>query len=338
MSSLSGDTAELAWLARTAQRADEAAFAAVSGTVPPRVTADGNTAVTDHREDTPFDDREQAQAWLEAKHLTLVDAVRAAAARELHDLVMALAVACRFLTSRGQEWTELHVEVTGLGVSSAAAAGADAVEALLLSMRLSSHCRLGQWDQAEADAARCLAIAVRLDDPARKVSGLTGLGHVLRGRGRLEEAAEYFEQSAAIARDSDQPRSVAVALCHLSKISMARGDFEAALNYAQQQLRLRQQAGDRIGEAGALCDAALAWQSLDRHEKAVSLLRPAIESYLSLGYVGVDAVEAVSAIAISLTHAPDTTDTVELARTAAARLDSRDPRVPEARQRLAMIA
>lgn len=329
MSSLSGTVSELAWYARTAQRADEAGFPAVSGTVPQRVVADG--------EDLSFPDREQARAWLEAQHLTLVEAVRLAAAQELHDLVMALAVSCRFLTTRGRKWTELHMEVTELGISSAKAAGNLAVEALLLSMRLSSYCAQEQWDDAEAAAGRTLAIANQLDDPARQVSGLTGLGRVLRGRGQLEEAAEHFEQSAAIARDSNQLRPEAVALCHLSKISLALGEFQAALTYAERGLRLRQQAGDPIGEAGALCDAALAWQGLERHEKAISLLRSAIESYQSLGYMGVDVNEALSAIAISLEHSPGTSDTVEFARSVAARLDSEDPRVSQARQRLAMI-
>ncbi|MGH3757612.1 tetratricopeptide repeat protein [Actinophytocola sp.] len=317
----------LAWYARTAQLADQASSPALSGVVPDEV---GLVGV-----DVSFPDRDQAQVWLHAEHANLVTAVRQATAAELHELAMALAVCCRFLTVRGNAWSSLHLEATGQGAVSARAVDNRAVEALLLSMRTETLCRLGRWEDAEAAITRTLTLAEELHDPARRVSGLSGLGWVRRGQGRLREARECYQSSSSLARETGQTRSEAVAQCNLSGICTQLGDYEQALEYAERELPLWRQAGDQIGEAGALCDAALAWQGLGRHEVAITLCQQAIASYQTLGYAGVDLVDTVLALAASLEHTRDWPAAVESLRYAIALLaDLDDPRLEQTRRRL----
>ncbi|WP_460406974.1 ATP-binding protein [Actinophytocola sediminis] len=320
----------LSWYARTAWHADQTAFPEMAGTVPAVV---GPVDV-----EAAFADREQARAWLHAEHANLVAAARGANARGLHDQAMALAVACRFLTSGGRAWYALHLEATEAGTASAGAAGHRVLEALLLSMRAGTLGHLDRWDDADVAVTRALTLAEELADPARLVSGLSGLGRVRRGQRRLSEAGEYYRRSAAVAREAGLTRSEAVALCNLSAICTDLGEFDQALAYAEQELVLRRQAGDQVGEAGALCDAGLAWQGLGRHDTAISLFQQAIESYRVLRYTGRDLVQTVLALAVSQEHLRDWPAAMSTTRAAIGLLDDlEDPRARQARGRLAEL-
>ncbi|WP_162293079.1 tetratricopeptide repeat protein [Actinophytocola xinjiangensis] len=320
----------LAWYAGAAQRADGMLFPPLAGVSPAAVPPVGV--------ETSFADRDQAQAWLRTERANLVAVTRAAATAGLHELVTALAVSCRFLTTGGRAWSALHLTATELGARSARALDDQAVEALVLSMRTDTLCRLGSWDDAEATATRTIALAEQLDDTARRISGLSGLGWVRRGQRRPEDARTVYQRVAEIARGVGQLRAEAVALCHLSAISVELGEYEIALGHAVRELDLRSQAGDQIGEAGALCDIALARQGLGQHEAAISLLRQAIESYETIGYTGADRVQAVLALAVSLEHQQDRSSELAALRAAEVLLvDLEDPRLDQVRRRLSEL-
>ncbi len=319
----------LTWYARAAQDADRAAGIATSSSalhLPDvgRVT----NAMT-------FADRPEAMDWLRREQANLVAATVHAAEIESHEVAMTLALYCRFLMSRGPAALVLHLQATDTGVRSAAVCGRREVEAYLLNVLTSSLIKLARLDDAEAATIRALTLAEQLRDPPRLASGLSGLGGIRRAQDRLPEAREFFLRSAAVARDAGLLRLEAVALCNLSWICVQFGEHEHALEHAEQGLLLRRQAKDRIGEAGALVDAAVAWQGLRRHDTAIALCRQAIESYQTLGYTGDDLAETYETLAVSLDHTDDTAGAVQALRAAVTLMtEQENRRVEQARERL----
>jgi tetratricopeptide (TPR) repeat protein len=320
----------LAWYTRTAQHADQAAFPALVGATPGGV---GPIGV-----EIEFADRVEALAWLRMEQTTLVEVARRASECGHDELVMALAAAIRFLSRRDHGGAMVYVEVMSWGITAARAGGHRALEGLFHALRGGAQHYLGRLDDAESDYRCQLALAEELNDQARRMSGLAGLGWVRLAQDRLPEAREYYQQALPLTRGVDTGSVEAVVRGNLSQICTRLGEFEQALDHANQELVLRRQAGDHAGEVFALHDAALAWQGMGEHQTAIGLCRQAASSSRAMDEIGSDLGSVLLTLATSLELTGELPAAAQGWREALdllMHLD--DPRAEQTRQRLAAV-
>jgi tetratricopeptide (TPR) repeat protein len=316
----------LCWYATTALGADRVVF---PGPVRVPVVV-GTTGV-----EPTWVDRAPAAGWLTAEYITLLAAQDAAAARGWHGLVIALAVAVRFLAFRERALSTLYIQAVTQGIAAARAMEDHRVEGLLLCNRGDTLVTVGRLGEAEADYMRELTLGEELKDQRLRMEGLSSLGLVRLHQDRLEEARSYFERALALAHGIDSGRAEAVVHGNLSQICTRLGWFPQALEHAEQELRLRRQAGDDNGIPFALYDAALAWQGLGDHPTAIELFRAATDGYQTLGSTGVDVALPHLAVAHSLQQTGDLTGAAEALREAVVVFEGLgDPRADNARERL----
>ncbi|GHH42161.1 tetratricopeptide repeat protein [Lentzea cavernae] len=280
----------LVWYAATAQAADEVAFPG-----PSRANVD--LAPVGPPLDLP--DRAVALAWLTSERATLIAALYEAASLSIHQPVIALAAAVRFLAVAGSGALPLRLEAETIGVAAARALGDRQREMVLLCRRGDTYQNLGRWQDADADYGRVLGMAEASDDSIRVLEALCGIGLTCKRRGRYLEAWERYIQALPLARGAGE-WAEAVVECNLSQLSSRLGRYRQALRHADRELELRRRLADPVGEALALCDAALAWQGLGRHDAVIRLCHDAITLYERHGGVGVAISLPMELMAFSL--------------------------------------
>ena len=130
------------------------------------------------------------------------------------------------------------------------AAQADAkFTALLLGAAAHLQYRLDRYPEAEATAARALALAER--DRATKMQCLKVLAACSLRRGRHADAKRYYQQALRQAPESTDPHNAAALLDNLALVEKEMGDYDEALRLSIRSLaqhrRLRDAAGEALG-------------------------------------------------------------------------------------------
>ncbi|WP_410611569.1 ATP-binding protein [Amycolatopsis sp. lyj-109] len=275
------------WYARTAQAADRLVFPGLESLDIELPTVGPGVALAD---------RAQALAWLTTEQANLLAVLRSATE---HHTAVVLAATARFLSLRERTLWSVRVEAETLGLDAARAAGDGAAEAFLLGFRGDTLADLGRWDEAEADFARQLVLARDLDDAVRHQVALTGLGQIRFLQQRYAEARDLYLRALPQARHAGA-RPEAVVECNLSRISVRLGEFEQARAHAERELVLRREGADRVGEAYALCDVAVALQGLGAHDSALEYTGKAITQYRALPGTEALLADALETAAASL--------------------------------------
>lgn len=264
----------LAWYAHVAAAADDLVFpgcAAPDVGLPPLALP------------VPLSDRPEALAWLHTEQATVLTALSCAARYGFRSIAVALACSVRFLTLRRRAlWTD-RLTAESLGLEAARACENLRAEAFLLMRRGDTHQLLGRWAESDADFEAERALARVLGDRDRLAEALCGLGRGRKLRHRYAEAWNYYHQARQVVRGANNTLAEAVVHCNLSQICGRLGRHRRALDHAQVELVLRRRAGDRVGEAYALWDAAVACQGLESHTASIGLAERAIAMYRELG-------------------------------------------------------
>ena len=172
------------------------------------------------------------------------------------------------------------------------------------------------WERGELAAARryweeALEIQqAHVKDP-RSIAILTGdLGLVHRGEGRLDDAADCFGTSLAMARDLGDPIPTADALLNLGTIAKDGGDEETARLRYLEALEIYERLGHRRSVASALVHLALATDDMeqarrwatDAGELAQEVGDPQLQANAAAVLGAVDAIEAEQTDAIGATR------------------------------------
>jgi tetratricopeptide (TPR) repeat protein len=137
-----------------------------------------------------------------------------------------------------------------------AAGAAPAHETLLLSKAAHLEYRLDRYAQAEARAARALAMAEAAGDDDAKLLCLKVLGTCCQRVGRNDDARRYFEQALQLAPESVDPHNAAAMYDHLALVEKATGRYDEALRLSLQSLAQHRHLGDVAGEALCLNNLA----------------------------------------------------------------------------------
>ncbi|UOX92370.1 tetratricopeptide repeat protein [Amycolatopsis sp. FBCC-B4732] len=301
------------WYAHTAQAADKLVF--------PGLESPAADLAPDGPE-VPLTDRAGALAWLNTEQANLLAVLRSAPE---HPTAVVLAGATRFLSLGPRAVWPVRLEAETLGLRAAEAAGNRTAEALLLGFRGDTLATLERWDDAEADFTRQLALARELGDAVRQRVGLIGLGQVRFLQRRYPEARDYYRQALPLARQAGGGRPEAVVECNLSRIAVRLGEFGQAREHAERELVLRRRSADRVGEAYALRDVAVALHGLEDHDTAIEYANQAVALYRTLAGTEVFLAEALETAAASLERTGNLTRAAEHLGEACELLDELDP-------------
>ncbi len=318
------------WYARTARAADQLLFPGLD-------SVDVEPAPTGI--EVPLADRARALAWLNTEQANLLAVLRSATEQQVFDAALVLAGAARFLSLREPALWPVRLESETLGLSAARTSRNRAAEALLLGFRGDTFASLERLADAESDFGDQLVLARELGDPVRQRVALVGLGQVRLLQHRYAEAREYYRQALPLARQAGGGRPEAVIECNCSRISARLGEFGSALAHAERELFLRRQAADRVGEAYALGDVAVAHQGLGAHETALQCAEEAIALYRTLAGTGSLLAPALETAAVSLEHLGDFARAAEYLAESGAILEELDaPRAEALRRRASELA
>jgi tetratricopeptide (TPR) repeat protein len=317
------------WYAQTAQAADKLLFPALEAI---------DVELTPAGIEVPLADRARALAWLNTEQANLLAVLRAATEQGAVDAALVLAGAARFLSLREPALWPVRLESETLGLSAARTSRNRAAEALLLGFRGDTFALLDRLADAEGDFGAQLVLARELDDPVRQRVALVGLGQVRLLQHRYAEARDYYRQALPLAQQAGGGRPEAVIECNCSRISARLGEFDSALSHAERELFLRRQAADRVGEAYALGDVAVAQQGLGAHETALACAEEAIALYRTLAGTGSLLAVTLETAADSLEHLGDFARAAQyLAESCTILEELADPRAEALRRRVSEL-
>jgi len=255
--------AMLGWYARTSSAADRLVFPANPLAVDLGESA-GPVVATD---------REQALAWLDAERVTLLAALRQAAALGAYRETMVIASSMRFLVLRARALWPMRLQAETAGVDAARAHGEHRLQSLFLLRRGDTHQQMGHWDLSDTDLHAALALAQRLGDTALRGDALACLGRNRVLQQRFAEAEPYYREALGL-----RPGGYveAVVYTNLALIANRLGRHREARDHAERGLELRRDIGATTGIAYALHDVAVARHGLAEYREAISLCDQAL--------------------------------------------------------------
>lgn len=248
----------------------------------------------------PVRDREEALGWLRSERAVLSAAQRMAADRDMHAVVIALALSSRHLGLGPRSWWREELEAKTRGVEAARASGDRSAEGFLRVLRGHSHRASGDQVAAEDDFRTVVEVAERSGDRVLRRRALAGLASLREAQGRHDEAAEHYLAMWEATRQEGDTAAEAVALGNLCLVNVARGRFEEALEYARRAWDLRSRTGDPLVIAYAEDDLALVRQGLGEHDTAIGLWEGVVDVYARHSGAESHLATALEAMASSL--------------------------------------
>ena len=237
-----------------------------------------------------FADYEQALAWCDAEHPSVVACVRLAGESGQDDVAWKLPVASwSFFVLRkpwadwiacarialggarrtGDRFGEAWV-LNGLGLAYAGRQPAQAVDCFQQALRVryeiadrvgaaavlnnlgAAHWTLRRFDDGLDCFQQALAIARETGNQYSEVIALNNVGEAFHKLGRVTDAIPRHQEALTLAREMGYQMSEAVALNNLGESYHAVGRLDGARDCFRQALAVRQRIGDRHGEAHTL--------------------------------------------------------------------------------------
>jgi tetratricopeptide (TPR) repeat protein/transcriptional regulator with XRE-family HTH domain len=218
---------------------------------------------------------EQAMAWFEAEHQSLLATIRHAAesgsTRHAWQLSWSMAT---FLTVRAH-WDDLTA--TQRTALAAATSLDDHAAQALAHDRLGFSCLLrGHHDQAAGHFDRALNLFEQAGDQAGQACTHLNVSFLLEQQGRHAEAVAHDERALrlfqATEHQAGQARALNAAGWHLGQ----HGDHHQALARCQQALALQRRLGDRLDEAGTWDSIGYIHHQLGQHAQAARCYQQAL--------------------------------------------------------------
>ncbi len=235
-----------------------------------------------------FSSFDQAQAWLDAEHRCLMDAVQAAADTDRHVYTAALPRAMWELFSFRGHWDDWIAACT-LGLESARRHGDAAAEAWMLN-------DLGQAlirARRPADALGYLASAVDLrhaqDDARGEATALFNMGCAYFDLDRAGDAVPLMRRALGLHRSIGNRFGEGATLGALGELAVRLGDTENALQLQHEAVAVYREIGDRFNESVTFLNIGQILHRAGRLPEAASSIREAIDANQALGRRDIEA-------------------------------------------------
>jgi tetratricopeptide (TPR) repeat protein len=145
---------------------------------------------------------------------------------------------------------------------------------------------LGRLDEAAEAYEEGIAKARERNDQRTVAAGLGLLGTVRIGQGKYDEALAKHTESRKIFEGLGEPGSVAVAWHQIGRTYNEAGQYADAEQAYQKSLKINVQTVNRSNEAATLVSLGNLYDAMDRGENAVKFFQQAAEIYTELGDPG----------------------------------------------------
>ena len=142
---------------------------------------------------------------------------------------------------------------------------------------------MGHYSEAAEYLDESLAIARQLGDRGRIAKVLQPLGMVSLGRGDLVAARRHLEEAVAMARELGDRRELAAALNALAQLSRTEGAMEAAESLYENVVALARELGDRESIAIGLLNLAMVSISRGAGDRVAQMLLDVIAIAREIG-------------------------------------------------------
>ena len=191
---------------------------------------------------------EQALAWCDAEHASIVACVRSAAETGNDDIAWQLAVAWLSYSELRKPYAE-WLACARIALSAARRCGDRFGEAWALSGLAGAYRILRRFSDALDCGQQSLQIRRDIGDRFGEASVLSNLGIAYFGLEKLDDGLRCFQQSLAIARETNYRYSEVIGLNNLGEAYRILGRFSDAISCQQQALDLARTIGDPRSEA-----------------------------------------------------------------------------------------
>jgi tetratricopeptide (TPR) repeat protein len=231
-----------------------------------------------------FPDASRALAWFDAERQVLLGAIAQAAeaaeagfASHAWQLTWTMAI---FFDRRGHWHDWAAVQRTALAASQLQSDFTGQAHAHLALGYV--RCRLGSYEESNADLHQSLDLFRRLGDHLYQAHVHTTLSTSLERQNRLSEALDHGQCALDLYRAADHPGQ-ATALNTLGWQHALLGQHQQALSYCQQALDLHTTLGNRQGEASTWDSLGYAHHHLGSHARAITCYMRALALCRELG-------------------------------------------------------
>jgi DNA-binding SARP family transcriptional activator/tetratricopeptide (TPR) repeat protein len=225
---------------------------------------------------------QQALAWFEAEHHVLAAALALAVKSGSDGCAWRLPwTMATFLDGRA-EWQQ-YADFQRVAIAAATRLGDTAGQAVAHRLAASACARLGDYGQARAHLADCLALYRQLGDRAGEARVHQSLGWVAERQGRYTDALDHNEQALALYRAAGHRAGQADALNSAGFCYALTGNYERAREYSRQALPLLRELGNRLHMAHAWDSVGYAEHHLGRLAEAADCYEQALSLYREVG-------------------------------------------------------
>ena len=191
-------------------------------------------------------ERGQALAWFGSEHAVLLAALNHAAGFDAHLWRLAWALASYF--EYQGHWRDRR-DSQIMAVESALRLSDKSAQALSRRLLAGAFIQLSNYDQANSQLRRALALFSELGDVIGQADVHRNLSWMLERQGLHGEALPHAQQALDLFTAADHRTGQARALNAVGWFLAQLGDYLPALASCQQALELQQELGDRTGEA-----------------------------------------------------------------------------------------
>jgi DNA-binding SARP family transcriptional activator/tetratricopeptide (TPR) repeat protein len=226
--------------------------------------------------------REQALAWYEAEHATLLAATGLAAAGGFDAETYLLSwILADFLDRRGRWHDWVATQRTAL--AAAGRLGDRALQARTERGLGRAFTELGGLGDAEAHFLRALDLDSQLGNHGGQASTHLALARVAEYRGEYQRSIQHARRALTLFREEGDTAGQGWALNGIGWFCSQLGDYPGALRCCGEALGLYQRTQDRRGEATTCDSLGFAHHHLGNYPEAIGCYTRAVECFLAVG-------------------------------------------------------
>ncbi|MBL7964106.1 MAG: tetratricopeptide repeat protein [Flavobacteriales bacterium] len=155
----------------------------------------------------------------------------------------------------------------------------DRAEAHLRTSMALAHTQMAEYEEADEQARRGLAVAEKIGDKGEILYAVRILADNLDPQGRMDEAIPYYERSLALSQELREQRSVLSALKGLASAYSNRGDNEKAIAFGKRALDIAQELDDRTRIMNCYSILYRVYKQAGNAAEALGMLEKYLESH-----------------------------------------------------------
>lgn len=281
-----------------------------------------------------FSDAQDAWAWARAELGNTVALLRTAARCHTPEITMMLASIATGGLHLVNRWDDA-LEICGIGLAAARAAGDRDGECVMLSDLGQLHQFVARWQEAAQALHSALELARELGNTAVEAEVLGRLGWGCLELVEYREAKGYLEASLALLADEPSARFYAFIEGCLARAHTGLGNHESAVRHGENGVAVLVREGIEGVQPYTFYGLAGARQAIGDHAEVIRLCERALEVVFDHGHPR-DRALLLDTLGESLRHTGERERAIACWREALATFEERgDHRAPDLRKRLA---